>query len=158
MSKACLFITFHSVHMDLRVHLLCSCFVGQNKSLFTFSRRDICLIGNFVEENWRPRRTREECCFFTSKCFHSLNKFNKTSFDWQEGALPQCLLFALTFLVSSCAPFWMRPKIVRRTHAHTNAPSAWNKWDFYTSLRQFECATQDTFNKCYVVSSRGSYI
>lgn len=52
--------------------------------------------------NWWSWGTYDEHCFFSSKCFHSLNKFNKTRFDWQQGALPQCLLFALTFLVSSC--------------------------------------------------------
>lgn len=95
-------------------------FNGINKSntLSTLIWRKICLIGNFVEENWWSRRTHEELCFVSSKCFYSLNKFNKTSFDWQESALPQCLLFALTFLVSSCAPFWMRWRL-KICAAHT---------------------------------------
>lgn len=36
--------------------------------------------------------------------------------------------------------------------AHTL--STWNKQDFYTSLRGPECATHDTFHKCYFVSLR----
>jgi len=84
-------------------------------------RKKKCLIG--VEENWRSEGTHENIVpFFFPKCFHSLNKFNKTSFDWQESDLPQCLLFALTFLVSSCAPFWMRWRLeicIARTHIHT---------------------------------------
>lgn len=79
------------------------------------------LIGNVVEESWWSRRTREGRCFFSSKCFHSLNKFNKTGFDWQRGALPQCLLFALAFLVSSCALVLNETKGRKcaRTHTHT---------------------------------------
>lgn len=88
-------------------------------------------------------------CFFSSKCFHSLNKFNKTHYDWQEGALPQCLLFALTFLVSSCAPFFKWEERLK-THSHTQTCahmlSAWNKWDFYMWVY--------TFHKCYFVSLR----
>lgn len=98
------------------------CVGGKNKSntLSTLIWRKFCLLGNFVEENLRSRRTHEEHCFFSSKCFHSLNKFNKTCFDWQESALPQCLLFAITFLVSSCAPFLneMKTGNVRGMHTH----------------------------------------
>ena len=111
--------------------------------------------------DWKPCRGgksggREEHCFFSPKCFHSLNKFNKTSFDWQESALPQCLLFALTFLVSSCAPFLNETEAANlhcthtlshthsHTHSHSHTPhththshtlSTRNKWDFYASLR-----------------------
>lgn len=77
------------------------------------------LIGNVVEESWWSRRTREGRCFFSSKCFHSLNKFNKTGFDWQRGALPQCLLFALAFLVSSCALVLNETKGRKCARTHT---------------------------------------
>lgn len=99
-------------------------FGGQNNSLSTSNwgkerKNNSPLIGNFVKESWWSRRTREERCFFSSKCFHSLNKFNKTRFDWQRGALPQCLLFALAFLVSSCAPFLNETKGRKCARTHT---------------------------------------
>lgn len=109
------------------------------------------LIGRFVG-NWCSWRTREEHCFLSPKCFHSLNKFNKTSFDWQESALPQCLLFALTFLVSSCAPFWMRWRLqICAVHTHYRLGTSRT---FIQGLRWPECATHETFQKCYFVSLR----
>lgn len=78
----------------------------------------------------RTGRAHEGHCFvsLSPKCFHSLNKFNKTPCDWQEGALPQCLLFALAFLVGSCASFWTRRRLkicTARARAHTHALYRW---------------------------------
>lgn len=152
-----------SIHMDLGVQLEMFSFFflflffflfgGKNKSntLSTLIGRKFCLLGNFVKENLRSRRTHEEHCFFSSKCFHSLNKFNKTSFDWQESALPQCLLFAITFLVSSCVPFLNEMKTGNLRSTHTLW--AWNKWDFYTSLRWgFNVLLMTHFRRCYSAS------
>lgn len=95
-------------------------------SFFFWKKTNLILFAPQFEEKfvWLETLSRkigvhEEHCFLSSKCFHSLNKFNKTSFDWQESTLPQCLLFALTFLVSSCAPFWMRRRLKICT-AHTH--------------------------------------
>lgn len=101
-----------------------SSFSGKNKSnpLSTLIWRKICLIGNFAREKIGGHEEHmKNIVVFSPKCFHSLNKFNKTSPDWQETALPQCLLFALTFLVSSCAPFLneMKAENLRCTHTHT---------------------------------------
>lgn len=103
--------------------------MGVQLVMYTFfygEKMNLILFPSWFEEKfvWLETLSRkigghEEHCFFSLKCFHSLNKFNKTSFDWQEGALPQCLLFALTFLVSSCAPFWMRWRLeICAAHTH----------------------------------------
>lgn len=154
-----------SIHVDLGVKSVmyyALVFCGKNKSntLSTLIWKKICLIGNFVGENWWSWRTREQHCFFSLKCFHSLNKFNKTSFDWQERALPQCLLFALTFLVSSCAPFWMRWRLkICSAHTHTidleqvgllyKSPQAWMCYSWHISEVLF-CVIESFVNSAGV--------